>query len=254
MQNSRLDILTSHNAVPATSVEVSNTIEKGKKNAKKRLDREVKSEEDREQCRIVTCISDTCTLTNPTEYINPRDKSLSTRKDFLEKEIRKVLVRTRKHINELVDCKVLDLINRIFLEVNHDKSDTIDRYWKVTAILLKNVSVYKYLEIEEDNSGNPTLSSFKEVQFKLISRAERLFRTILNQKIYFYAINQPTILLINYKIVAFWPELIDFSKLDVGPTIKINEEFDLEEEKTVVQEQREMHKSVKIVLTRKFIK
>ncbi|TBT99900.1 hypothetical protein CWI37_1176p0010 [Hamiltosporidium tvaerminnensis] len=103
---------------------------------------------------------------------------------------------------------------KIFLEVNHDKSDTIDRYWKVTAILLKNVSVYKYLEIEEDNSGNPTLSSFKEVQFKLISRAERLFRTILNQKIYFYAINQPTILLINYKIVAFWPELIDFSKLD----------------------------------------
>ncbi|TBU05048.1 hypothetical protein CWI36_0681p0010 [Hamiltosporidium magnivora] len=84
---------------------------------------------------------------------------------------------SRQNGNEFFSTLWQNKFQNFCLEVNLDKSDTIDRYWKVTAILLQNVSVYKFLEIEEDNRGNPTLSSFKEVRFKLISRVERLCRT-----------------------------------------------------------------------------
>ncbi|KAK1349918.1 hypothetical protein LUQ84_000906 [Hamiltosporidium tvaerminnensis] len=63
-----------------------------------------------------TCLTEPCTLTDTTEYINLRDKFLSKIKGISEKEIGKVVVRTRKHPNELVDSKVLDLINRIIGE------------------------------------------------------------------------------------------------------------------------------------------
>ncbi|KAK1350587.1 hypothetical protein LUQ84_000814 [Hamiltosporidium tvaerminnensis] len=77
------------------------------------MGKEVKSEENGERRRIATCLADTCTLTDTTEYINPRDKFLSKIKEISMKEIRNVVVRTRKHPNELVDSKVLDLINRV---------------------------------------------------------------------------------------------------------------------------------------------
>ncbi|TBU10407.1 SacI phosphoinositide polyphosphatase, partial [Hamiltosporidium tvaerminnensis] len=75
--------------------------------------KEIKSEENRERRRIATCIAEPCTLTDTTEYINLRDKFLSKIKDITEKEIEKVVVGTRKLPSELVDSKVLDLINRI---------------------------------------------------------------------------------------------------------------------------------------------
>ncbi|KAK1347624.1 hypothetical protein LUQ84_002889 [Hamiltosporidium tvaerminnensis] len=79
----------------------------------KKLAQDVKSEENGERRRIATCLADTCTLNDTTEYINLRDKFLSKIKEISEKEIGKVVVRTRKHPNELVDSKVLDLINRV---------------------------------------------------------------------------------------------------------------------------------------------
>ncbi|TBT98032.1 hypothetical protein CWI36_2572p0020, partial [Hamiltosporidium magnivora] len=69
--------------------------------------------ENGERRRIATCLADTCTLTDTTEYINLRNKFLSKIKEISENEIGKVVVRTRKHPNELVDSKVLDLINRV---------------------------------------------------------------------------------------------------------------------------------------------
>ncbi|KAK1349103.1 hypothetical protein LUQ84_001784 [Hamiltosporidium tvaerminnensis] len=75
--------------------------------------KEIKSEENRERRRIATCIAEPCTLADTTEYINLRDKFLSKIKDITEKEIEKVGVGTRKLPSELVDSKVLDLINRI---------------------------------------------------------------------------------------------------------------------------------------------
>ncbi|KAK1348282.1 hypothetical protein LUQ84_002287 [Hamiltosporidium tvaerminnensis] len=77
------------------------------------MGKEVKSEENGERRRIATCLADSCTLTDTTEYINLRDKFLSKIKEISENEIGKVVVRTRKHPNELVDSKVLDLINRV---------------------------------------------------------------------------------------------------------------------------------------------
>ncbi|KAK1350582.1 hypothetical protein LUQ84_000810 [Hamiltosporidium tvaerminnensis] len=81
--------------------------------AQSEMGKEVKSEENGERRRIATCLADICTLTDTTEYINLRDKFLSKIKEISENEIRKVVVRTRKHPNELVDSKVLDLINRV---------------------------------------------------------------------------------------------------------------------------------------------
>ncbi|KAK1350991.1 hypothetical protein LUQ84_000262 [Hamiltosporidium tvaerminnensis] len=89
------------------------TLEVLKKWAQSEMGKEVKSEENGERRRIATCLADTCTLTDTTEYINLRDKFLSKIKEISENEIGKVVVRTRKHPNELVDSKVLDLINRV---------------------------------------------------------------------------------------------------------------------------------------------
>ncbi|TBU08026.1 hypothetical protein CWI36_0193p0040, partial [Hamiltosporidium magnivora] len=87
-----------------------------KKLAQCEMGKEVKSEENGERRRIATCLADTCTLTDTTEYINLRDKFLSKIKEISMKEIGKVVVRTRKHPNELVDSKVLYLINRVVCE------------------------------------------------------------------------------------------------------------------------------------------
>ncbi|KAK1349275.1 hypothetical protein LUQ84_001456 [Hamiltosporidium tvaerminnensis] len=92
------------------------TLEVLKKLAQSEIEKEVKSEENRERRRIATCLADTCTLTDTTEYINLRDKFLSKIKEISENEIGKVVVRTRKHSNELVDSKVWGLINRIIGE------------------------------------------------------------------------------------------------------------------------------------------
>ncbi|TBU10673.1 hypothetical protein CWI38_1617p0010, partial [Hamiltosporidium tvaerminnensis] len=73
---------------------------------------EVKSEENGERRRLAT-LTDKCSKPDTTEYINLRDKFLSKIKEISENEIGKVVVRTRKHPNELVDSKVLDLINRV---------------------------------------------------------------------------------------------------------------------------------------------
>ncbi|KAK1347804.1 hypothetical protein LUQ84_002785 [Hamiltosporidium tvaerminnensis] len=89
------------------------TLEVLKKLAQSEMGKDVKSEENGERRRIATCLADTCTLTDTTEYINLRDKFLSKIKEISENEIGKVVVRTRKHPNELVDSKVLDLINRV---------------------------------------------------------------------------------------------------------------------------------------------
>ncbi|TBU02904.1 hypothetical protein CWI39_1067p0010 [Hamiltosporidium magnivora] len=89
------------------------TLEVLKKLAQSKMGKEVKSEENGERRRIATFLAVTCTLTGTSKYINLRDKFLSKIKQISEKEIGKVMVRTRKHPNELVDSKVLDLINRV---------------------------------------------------------------------------------------------------------------------------------------------
>ncbi|KAK1347315.1 hypothetical protein LUQ84_003287 [Hamiltosporidium tvaerminnensis] len=81
------------------------TLEVLKKLAQSEMGKEVKSEENGERRRIATCLSDTCTLTDTTEYINLRDKFLNKVKEISENEIGKVVVRTRKHPNELVIVK-----------------------------------------------------------------------------------------------------------------------------------------------------
>ncbi|KAK1348341.1 hypothetical protein LUQ84_002346 [Hamiltosporidium tvaerminnensis] len=53
------------------------------------MGKEVKSEENGERRRIATCLADTCTLTDTTEYINLRDKFLSKIKEISENEIEK---------------------------------------------------------------------------------------------------------------------------------------------------------------------
>ncbi|TBU11056.1 hypothetical protein CWI38_1410p0020 [Hamiltosporidium tvaerminnensis] len=65
---------------------------------------------------IATCVTEPCTLTNTTEFINLIDKFLSKIKEISEKKIAKVVIRTQKLPGELVDSKVSDLINRIICE------------------------------------------------------------------------------------------------------------------------------------------
>ncbi|KAK1350855.1 hypothetical protein LUQ84_000133 [Hamiltosporidium tvaerminnensis] len=84
-----------------------------KKLAQNEAEREIRQEENGERRRIATCLTEPCTLTDTTEYINLRDKFLSKIKEISENEIRKMVVRTRKLPSELVDSKILDLINRI---------------------------------------------------------------------------------------------------------------------------------------------
>ncbi|TBU10083.1 hypothetical protein CWI38_2036p0010, partial [Hamiltosporidium tvaerminnensis] len=87
-----------------------------KKLAQNEAEREIRQEENGERRRIATCLTEPSTLTDTTKYINLRDKFLGKIKEISKNEIRKVVVRTRKHPNELVDSKVLDLINRIIGE------------------------------------------------------------------------------------------------------------------------------------------
>ncbi|KAK1348895.1 hypothetical protein LUQ84_002037 [Hamiltosporidium tvaerminnensis] len=84
-----------------------------KKLAQNEAEREIRQEENGERRRIATCLTEPCTLTDTTEYNNLRDKFLSNIKEISEKGIGKVVVRTRKLPSELVDSKVLDLINRV---------------------------------------------------------------------------------------------------------------------------------------------
>ncbi|KAK1348517.1 hypothetical protein LUQ84_002121 [Hamiltosporidium tvaerminnensis] len=87
-----------------------------KKLAQNEAEREIRQEENGERRRIATCLTEPCTLTDTTEYINLGDKFLSKIKEISEKEIGKVVVRTRKLPSELVGSKVLDLINQIIGE------------------------------------------------------------------------------------------------------------------------------------------
>ncbi|TBU13191.1 hypothetical protein CWI38_0507p0050, partial [Hamiltosporidium tvaerminnensis] len=80
-----------------------------KKLAQNEAEREIRQEENGERCRIATCLTESCTLTDTTEYINLRDKFFSKIKEISEKEIGKLP-------SELVDSKDLDLINRIIGE------------------------------------------------------------------------------------------------------------------------------------------
>ncbi|KAK1348397.1 hypothetical protein LUQ84_002401 [Hamiltosporidium tvaerminnensis] len=69
-----------------------------------------------------------------------------------------------------------EFLEVIGLEINKEKSATNNTCCEDTATLLEGVSVYKYLGIIEDSRGIPTRSSFEEVQSKLISRVESIFR------------------------------------------------------------------------------
>ncbi|KAK1350492.1 hypothetical protein LUQ84_000729 [Hamiltosporidium tvaerminnensis] len=71
-------------------------------------ERGIRQEENRERRRIATCLAEPCSLTDTTLYMNLREKFLCK-----IKEIGDVVVRTRKLPSELVDSKVLELINQI---------------------------------------------------------------------------------------------------------------------------------------------
>ncbi|TBU12882.1 hypothetical protein CWI38_0595p0020 [Hamiltosporidium tvaerminnensis] len=66
-----------------------------KKLAQNEAEKEIRQEENRERRRIATCLTEPCTLTDTTDKI----------KEISEKEIGKVVVRTRKLPSELVDTK-----------------------------------------------------------------------------------------------------------------------------------------------------
>ncbi|KAK1347685.1 hypothetical protein LUQ84_002948 [Hamiltosporidium tvaerminnensis] len=90
-----------------------------KKPAQNEAEREIRQEENGERRRIATFLADTCTLTDTTEYIKMRDKFLSKIKEISEKEIGKVVVRTRKLPSKLVDSKFWTLL--IELSVCYDE-------------------------------------------------------------------------------------------------------------------------------------
>ncbi|TBU19282.1 reverse transcriptase, partial [Hamiltosporidium tvaerminnensis] len=80
-----------------------------KKLAQNEAERKIKQEEKGERRRIATCLAKPCSCADTTLYMNLRDKFLCKIKEISEKEIGKVVVRTRKLPNEL-------LINRIIGE------------------------------------------------------------------------------------------------------------------------------------------
>ncbi|TBU10977.1 hypothetical protein CWI38_1450p0010, partial [Hamiltosporidium tvaerminnensis] len=89
------------------------TIDVLKRMAHNKTEEEIRQEENGERRRIATCLAEPCSLTDATRFISLREKYLSNIKKISEEEIGKVVVRTRKLPNELVDTTVLDLINRI---------------------------------------------------------------------------------------------------------------------------------------------
>ncbi|TBU10193.1 hypothetical protein CWI38_1953p0010, partial [Hamiltosporidium tvaerminnensis] len=88
------------------------TIDVLKRMAHNKTEEEIRQEENGERRRIATCLAEPCSLTDATRFISLREKYLSNIKKISEEEIGKVVVRTRKLPNELVDTTVLDLINR----------------------------------------------------------------------------------------------------------------------------------------------
>ncbi|TBT98456.1 hypothetical protein CWI36_2382p0010, partial [Hamiltosporidium magnivora] len=74
-----------------------------KKLAQNEVERKIRQEENTERRRIANFLTELCTMTDTTDQI----------KQISEKEIEKVMIRTRKLPSILVDSKVLDLINRI---------------------------------------------------------------------------------------------------------------------------------------------
>ncbi|TBU04671.1 hypothetical protein CWI36_0729p0010 [Hamiltosporidium magnivora] len=84
MQNNGLFTLPSPNTPLPSSVEVL------------LLKKLAQSEMGKERRRIATCLADTSTLTETTEYINLRDKFLSKIKEISGKEIGKVVVELEK--------------------------------------------------------------------------------------------------------------------------------------------------------------
>ncbi|KAK1347433.1 hypothetical protein LUQ84_003197 [Hamiltosporidium tvaerminnensis] len=89
------------------------TIDVLKRMAHNKTEEEIRQKENGERRRIATCLAEPCSLTDATRFISLREKYLSNIKKISEEEIGKVVVRTRKLPNELVDTTVLDLINRI---------------------------------------------------------------------------------------------------------------------------------------------
>ncbi|KAK1347494.1 hypothetical protein LUQ84_003031 [Hamiltosporidium tvaerminnensis] len=76
-------------------------------------EKEIRQEENEERRRIATFLADPCSLTDTTLYMNLREKFLCKTKELSAKEIGDVVVRTRKLSSELVNSKVLKLLNRI---------------------------------------------------------------------------------------------------------------------------------------------
>ncbi|TBU11070.1 reverse transcriptase, partial [Hamiltosporidium tvaerminnensis] len=89
------------------------TIDVLKRMAHNKTEEEIRQEKNGERRRIATCLAEPCSLTDTARFISLREKYLSNIKKISEEEIGKVVVRTRKLPNELVDSTVLDLINRI---------------------------------------------------------------------------------------------------------------------------------------------
>ncbi|KAK1347956.1 hypothetical protein LUQ84_002652 [Hamiltosporidium tvaerminnensis] len=76
-------------------------------------EREIRQEKNGERRRIATFLAEPCSSSGTTLYMKLREKFLYKIKEISEKEIGDVAVRTKKLPSELVDSKVLELINRI---------------------------------------------------------------------------------------------------------------------------------------------
>ncbi|TBU10710.1 reverse transcriptase, partial [Hamiltosporidium tvaerminnensis] len=131
-----------------------------KKLAQSEMGKDVKSEENGERRIIATC------LTDPYKFF-------SKIKQILEKEIGKVVVRTRKHPNELVDSKVLDLINRVVGE--HAKA-RVPESITVTAYIMQAAQVC----YDEATRKEKPRSSWKENIESKISKLKTIREFNLN--------------------------------------------------------------------------
>ncbi|TBU01679.1 reverse transcriptase, partial [Hamiltosporidium magnivora] len=144
-----------------------------KKLAQNEAERKIRQEENTERRRIANFLTELCTMTDTTDQI----------KQISEKEIEKVMIRTRKLPSILVDSKVLDLINRIIGKYA-DYYENIES--KISKLVLSNDLLEKArkqtkLSTSETKSlkkimqeFNLNLSSVTDLSVALVKKNESL--------------------------------------------------------------------------------
>ncbi|TBU11508.1 hypothetical protein CWI38_1169p0010, partial [Hamiltosporidium tvaerminnensis] len=130
------------------------------------IDAETKQEENREICRIAIFLTEQCTFTD-TDKI----------KQISQKKIRKEVVRTRNLPSELVESKVLDLINRIIvariIQAAQVCYDEATRKEKPRSAWKENIES-KISKLKIMREFNLNLSSVTDLSEALVKKNESL--------------------------------------------------------------------------------